>query len=165
MRTCAKCGVEKDDTEFYTRSDTKKLKNHCIPCDRNWHARYYAQNAEAKKAEAKEHFKKPETKERRKAYLKARAPAEKAWNRDYKARRNYGISADIIDMAIDLQRSHCPICRRYVASNSRHWHVDHNHKTGDVRGIICSKCNLMLGHSKDDPEVLRRAADYLEGKV
>jgi hypothetical protein len=39
---------------------------------------------------------------------------------------------------------------------------DHCHKTLRFRGLLCSRCNLTLGHSRDRPEVLRSLADYLE---
>jgi len=42
--------------------------------------------------------------------------------------------------------------------------VDHNHVTGEVRGGLCDNCNIGLGHFKDNPELLRLAALYLEGK-
>ena len=40
--------------------------------------------------------------------------------------------------------------------------IDHDHETGFVRGILCSLCNTLLGHAKDDPEILRKAAEYLD---
>ncbi len=40
--------------------------------------------------------------------------------------------------------------------------VDHCHETGEIRGVLCHHCNVALGHMRDDPERLRKAADYLE---
>ena len=71
-----------------------------------------------------------------------------------------------IDDYIDLlvrQESKCAICFT-TRSNSRHHRLflDHDHKTGLVRGMLCSRCNSTLGYMDDDSHRLRRAADYLE---
>lgn len=42
------------------------------------------------------------------------------------------------------------------------FHVDHNHETGQVRALLCGKCNKALGLLNDDPELMRRAANYVE---
>ena len=42
-----------------------------------------------------------------------------------------------------------------------HLFVDHEHSTGVVRGLLCTNCNTMLGHAKDNPDTLRAGIDYL----
>lgn len=42
------------------------------------------------------------------------------------------------------------------------WSIDHCHKTGKVRGLLCKTCNTGIGHLKDDPNILRSAINYLE---
>ena len=51
----------------------------------------------------------------------------------------------------------CAICRQAPAV-----HVDHDHATGTVRGLLCFPCNAAIGHLRDDPQIMRRAAAYLE---
>ena len=41
------------------------------------------------------------------------------------------------------------------------WVVDHDHETGDVRGVLCNPCNIILGKAKDNPDILKNAANYL----
>lgn len=42
-----------------------------------------------------------------------------------------------------------------------HLFVDHNHSTGNVRGLLCSPCNAFIGHLKDDVTLIQNAIDYL----
>lgn len=68
----------------------------------------------------------------------------------------------------------CPIWNRGVLSSAtaESWarstktaHVDHDHKTGVLRALLCFKCNSALGNFDDDPERMRRAARYVEGEA
>jgi hypothetical protein len=58
------------------------------------------------------------------------------------------------------QNGGCAIC--YKPEGSRMFDVDHDHKTGEVRGLLCTSCNRVLGHAKDSVERLLAAARYLE---
>lgn len=68
------------------------------------------------------------------------------------------------DEMLSSQGGVCKICGRPDTGriNTRRLFVDHCHKTGRVRGILCYKCNTLIGHAQDDPERLRKAAEYLE---
>jgi len=59
------------------------------------------------------------------------------------------------------QEGRCAICQTDQPGGKGSWHVDHDHATGGVRGLLCSQCNLMLGHARDDPARLRAALEYL----
>jgi hypothetical protein len=73
-------------------------------------------------------------------------------------RRNYGITEAERDEMLAEQKGLCSICLKRPAI-----HVDHCHKTGRVRGVLCFNCNSAIGNLGDDPGAVRRAAAYLEG--
>ena len=82
--------------------------------------------------------------------------------RDSRLRRTFGITAAEYDAILASQGGGCAICGSGVGDGRGHrLHVDHDHDTGEVRGILCASCNLGIGKFLDSPELLRRAADYL----
>ncbi|MFF7980786.1 endonuclease VII domain-containing protein [Streptomyces sp. NPDC007901] len=74
--------------------------------------------------------------------------------------RKYGLSPAELEAMIAEQRGICCICLAAPAE-----HVDHCHETGRVRGVLCFSCNAALGQFRDQPEVIRRAAAYVEGNA
>ena len=57
----------------------------------------------------------------------------------------------------------CQCCKAPLSiSLAKQVHIDHCHKTGMVRGILCQQCNLLLGLANDDPSILRACIRYLE---
>jgi hypothetical protein len=76
--------------------------------------------------------------------------------------RNYGVTAAQIEEMIEVQAGLCLICLRELGDKP---HVDHDHKTGDVRGVLCFNCNGGLGQFGDDSLLLKRAAGYLDGTM
>lgn len=72
---------------------------------------------------------------------------------------SYGLTPEAAADLKARQNGRCIICLRAPAV-----HVDHDHVTGEVRGVLCFRCNAGLGQLGDSPHTLRRAADYLEGR-
>lgn len=68
----------------------------------------------------------------------------------------YGVSAEMIEARLKAQSGLCSICQKRPATD-----VDHNHKTGEVRGILCAGCNRALGGFHEDRDALARAIDYI----
>ncbi|MQA98896.1 MAG: recombinase [Actinobacteria bacterium] len=77
-------------------------------------------------------------------------------DRNFQLVRRYGVDAVQVEWMILQQGGVCALCRE---ANPRH--VDHDHRSGKVRGILCFNCNKGLGKVEDGPDVLRRAMDYL----
>jgi hypothetical protein len=83
----------------------------------------------------------------------------KVRDRNYKA--NYGISyAEVFAMWL-AQEKHCKCCDEPIRFPARHTHLDHDHLTGKVRGLLCARCNALLGYAGDSVDLLRRAITYL----
>lgn len=78
-------------------------------------------------------------------------------SRHYHLRQRYGAGADDIHRLIDAQGGWCVICRRRPATQ-----VDHDHTTGEIRGILCLYCNAGMGALRDDPDIIASAIEYLE---
>ncbi len=73
----------------------------------------------------------------------------------------YGITAEDYDRMYNEQQGRCAICGKHQSELKRKLHVDHNHITGKVRGLLCMPCNSLLGYSYDNAEILKNAIAYL----
>jgi hypothetical protein len=78
--------------------------------------------------------------------------------RNYHLRRRYGITVAHFDEMFAAQGGVCAICREAKAE-----HVDHDHATGQVRGLLCFNCNGALGQFRDRTDLMIRAVGYLRG--
>jgi hypothetical protein len=76
--------------------------------------------------------------------------------------KKFGLTQAGFDALLVVQRGACAICCERLDPKSRHTHVDHDHKTGKVRGLLCNHCNRMLGAAFDSPERLLMAVRYLD---
>lgn len=113
---------------------------YCRPCKRAYNAAYREQNREAMRE--RERRRPPKTRAQRR-----RANVVK-----------YGISVEDYEMLYDRQQGMCAIC----FSPRDTLFIDHDHKTGQVRGLLCGNCNTALGMLRDSVGILKLAISYLE---
>lgn len=133
-KICSKCKIPKDKKEFGLASSKKsKLHSHCNAC-----------KAESRAKKRKE-------------------DPEKTRVRDFAndLMKNYGMSIrDYLDLH-DSQKGLCACCGALGTTFKRGLHVDPCHKSGQVRGLLCTRCNPGLGYFEDSVEKLEMAIAYL----
>lgn len=76
--------------------------------------------------------------------------------------RDFAIDIAMYEKMAIEQAGRCAICQQHPPSERR-LAVDHDHETGAIRGLLCSNCNLLLGHAKDQIATLAQAIIYLSG--
>lgn len=138
-KTCTKCGTVKTFCEFPVRKDR--------PSGRGSWCKLCVSKATTKL----------QTPEYRRAYRK-RDPEK---FKGYALKNLYGISLSEWNSIFEAQGRRCAICKTDT-QGAKGWSTDHNHKTNKVRGILCGKCNSILGYSQESVRVLYSAIDYLE---
>jgi len=146
-KVCTKCKETKDVSLFFKAVSNKSgYGSWCKECKSFANKEYNRLNKEKVYARTKAYSKdRPEM--RRKAWLKF----------------TYEMSVDQYDHLRKLQDYKCAICGLHESENLKEkLYIDHDHSTSKVRGLLCHFCNSALGKFKDDPALLRRAAQYLE---
>ena len=71
------------------------------------------------------------------------------------------MTPDDFNVLLKKQNSVCAVCRTTKPSGRGTWHVDHDHTTGKIRGLLCHKCNTGIGLFNDNPQLLQQAKEYL----
>lgn len=137
MKVCTKCLLEKPPSEFHKNSYARDgLQTRCKRCV-NMHMRI----------------------------KRATFPAKyKRIDDTSRAKVKYGITLEQREALLRAQDGVCAICEQ-VELIGIGLAVDHDHVTGKIRGLLCMRCNTALGRFRDDPKLLRRAAEYLEGEL
>jgi hypothetical protein len=134
MKKCTKCGIEKPQSEFYKdKSRPSGKRSSCKNCDK-----------------LKSHL-----------WRKADPHKTRECWRASKLKKKYNITnQQYEDMKIE-QNDCCAICN-VVLGFGHLSAIDHCHKTGKVRGLLCRNCNLLLGNAKDNIDILKSAQIYLK---
>lgn len=147
--------IDKRKTKFCPKGHDKNIvgrlsDNTCKECKRINTKIWREQNPE--KAKASEQA----NNQRRK---------ENGQNRNWNLQRTYKITLIEYNDILKRQKYRCAICRVTLKIYGRSFHVDHDHKTNKIRGLLCYPCNALLGYSKDNIKILKKAILFLlEGK-
>ena len=133
MKMCTKCKKNKAKSEFYVNND-KRYK-----------ARLLSHCKECVANTWREWYKKNPDVRREQHLIK-----------------KYNMTLAEYDSLLLSQDGLCKICRTNTPGGNGRFHVDHDHKNGKVRGILCNKCNTGLGNFMDSIDILSAALLYLE---
>lgn len=135
-KVCPKCGVEKPTGEYWRQANSRDgLQYRCKKCFYEWR------------------------READRRYMESGKHASRQRENHY--RRKYGISVGDVDAMAREQKNKCLLCGR--GPGKRALHLDHDHATGRIRGLLCYSCNRAIGHFRDDPDLMLRAALYVMG--
>lgn len=136
LRTCTKCKADLPLTAFHkAKHNPSGLQRWCRDCSNAYrrHRHNTVPEYRAKRHESQ-----------RRLYRKDPV----AWSirvRRNEIERKYGITIDQYQALLVLQDNKCALCGTSEPRGKGSWHVDHNHETGDVRGLLCHPCNTALG--------------------
>ena len=162
MKRCKKCGETKPLTEFHQATGMRDgYRSECKECSRAIRRAWYVANREHAIAEVKRW--QQENKEHLHEYRREYRKRRKAEDRDGHLRRTFGITQADYEALLVSQGGGCAICAKRPGKISLH--VDHDHETGEIRGLLCVGCNNALGQFHDDAALLDRAISYVEREL
>lgn len=125
---------------------------------KNW----YLKNKDKILKEKKEYYLQNREKIKKQRKLARKKYPDLYKNQDLK--KNYGITLDTYNDLLKSQNYKCAICKTEQSDLLKKLAVDHNHKSGIIRGLLCDSCNRGIGLLGDDIQILNRAINYLKGK-
>jgi hypothetical protein len=161
-KTCRVCGEPKPHEDFYRAADMKDgRRSECKACNLAAQAARYRRDPEPKKQRVRQWQQENRDRHLETQRKRRQRPENKRKERAGHLRRKYGMTVEDYDALLASQGGVCAICRRPPRDDIS-LHVDHDHTSGTRRGLLCFRCNNSLGDLEDDPDLLRRAAAYLD---
>jgi hypothetical protein len=150
MKFCKRCKKKKPISSFYLngyrrKNGTSGNRTDCKVCCNKISNDYRDANKKRINSQRKRNYQKDKT---------------KAIESNLK--RYYGIDLIVYDQIFKNQKGRCKICFLHQLKFERRFDVDHNHKTGKIRGLLCIRCNRGIGLLKDNIKILKRAIRYLQ---
>jgi len=161
-KTCTKCGEEKSLTEYYVsnRQGEQYTNPQCKKCCNQYSTQYAkTHRGITRKAVSKWTKNNPEKNRYKSKRWKSNNPE---YRREYELKTRYGLTLEDYKQLIKDQDGKCAICGEVAQDTLSSLFVDHDHITGEIRGLLCIRCNAGIGFLQDSPIICREAANYLE---
>lgn len=86
-------------------------------------------------------------------------------DKNWQLKRYYGISLEDYNKLLEQQKGCCAICKKNESKFKKGLVVDHDHKTGEVRSLLCPNCNFAIGYAQEDIVILEAMIKYLDKSV
>lgn len=165
QKVCRKCFNEKSFVEYRPQKRGKNgLRSWCRECEKQYNKNLRRTDIQKYRQRDKLKGRKFRNKNREKINIEAkerrRTNPEAMRNTDLK--KNYGITLQRYNEMFQNQEGSCCICKKHQNEFSKRLSVDHCHKTGKVRGLLCNNCNLAIGLFDEDLNVIKNTIYYLE---
>ena len=143
-KTCTKCKQEKVLAEFTKSKDCKGGRcPRCTACASKQRKEYRSQNPLVRERRN----------QRQREYRKKHKEQSKRWDRKFNLKRSFNITPEDYEKMLESQNGVCAICegpeKMTLRGKVKRLSIDHDHKTGVIRGLLCSACNTRLVHLED----------------
>jgi hypothetical protein len=162
VKRCKVCGERKPFEDFYRAAGMADgFRNDCKVCNLAARAAKYAADPKPYIERVKKW--QQENSERLNEYRRGyrKRPDRKAADREGHLRRKYGITVADYERMLEEQNGGCRICGRQPPDGMS-LHVDHDHESNKVRGLLCFQCNNAIGLFEEQYELFQKAANYLD---
>jgi hypothetical protein len=162
MKRCNNCGLIKALDDFYKNPKGRAgLRPECKECTKERRREWYSRNRAAEVERVRQWaLANPDKVAERIAALRGSEKKKLADRRSH-LKRKYGITLEDYDRMLEAQGGVCAICKE-ARPEERTLHVDHDHVTGKIRGLLCFRCNNAIGDLRDDVDLIYRMLDYLD---
>lgn len=150
-KRCSTCKETKTLDNFWKRSsESDGIDYRCKDCHRRMKAAVFQKNYHGN----------PEWRERHLERSRKKYATDPLYARKMSLKSQYGITLEDYDAKLAEQGGVCAVCGK-APSARRRLAVDHDHKTGEVRGLLCTQCNQALGLLKDSHRVVKSLLKYI----
>lgn len=170
-KICIYCGIMKPAADYHshryttrTGRESVRLNSACRPCHSSRMAAHKLKHRRTERYKEARKAYRSRIQDRTTAQLRADREANPEKWANYYLKRQYGITYGEYMAMSAAQGGRCKVCGELptVVGKKRALHVDHCHKSGKIRGLLCHQCNVSIGLLKDDPAIIRSLLLYVE---